>query len=152
MTMSPDDQLNAKFSQCCFLDEPTIDSKIDSEDYPRKDEEELARSMTTLPIYKTKLLDFCGLWEDYPNRHYRMEFRIEMGELIGYSNIYGGKAYTSFDGKLLDMIIIHPKEVRRPLDHYRGRLGWNRTYIVWEKEDSSCKRGWRSTRRWIKIN
>ena len=148
MTMSPDDQFNVKLSQCGFLDEPTIDS-MDSKE--TTDDEELARSMTTLSIYKAKLLDFCGLWEDYPNRHYRMEFRIEMGELIGYSNVYGGKAYTRYDGKLLDMIIIHPKEVHRPRDHYRGRLGWNRTYIIWEKEDSSCERGWRSTRRWIKI-
>lgn len=130
MTMSPD-------IQCDFLD-------------AKKDE--LTRSMTTSSVYKGKLLDFCGLWEDYPNHHYRMEFHIEMGELIGYSNMYGGKAFTSYDGKLLDMIIIHSEDAHRSLDHYRGRLGWNGTYIVWEKEDSSCERGWRSTRRWIKIN
>jgi hypothetical protein len=137
--MSPDDQL----SQCYFHDETT-----NIENNPSKDEE-VAQLMTTSVIYKAKLLDYCGIWEDYPNRRYRMEFHIEMGELIGYSNICGSKAFANYDGKLLNMIIIHSK-VHRPLDRYRGRLGWNRTYIVWEKEDSSCERGWHSTRRWIK--
>lgn len=80
-----------------------------------------------------------------------MEFRIEMGQLVGYSNVDGGKALASYDGNLINMIIVHPKETGRPLDHYRGLLGWNQKYIRWEKEDSSRESGWRPTRRWIKI-
>jgi len=104
-----------------------------------------------MDIYERKLLAFCGLWEDYPRRHYRMDFRIEMGQLVGYSNINNRKALASYDGHLINMIIIHGKETGRPLDHYRGYLGWNQKYIKWEKEDSSRETGWRPTRRWIKI-
>ena len=104
-----------------------------------------------MEIYEQKLLVFCGVWEDYPRHHYRMEFRIEMGQLVGYSNVHGSKAVVSYDGHLINMIIVHKKGTDRPIDHYRGCLGWNRKYIKWEKEDSSRQTGWRSTRRWIKI-
>lgn len=104
-----------------------------------------------MEIYEQKLSAFCGFWEDYPQHRYRMEFHIEIGQLVGYSNVHGGKALASYDGKLINMIIVHPKESDRPLDHYRGRLGWNKKYIIWEKEDSSRETGWRSTRRWIKV-
>jgi hypothetical protein len=104
-----------------------------------------------MEIYEEKLSAFCGLWEDYPHHYYRMEFRIEMGQLVGYSNIDGRKALASYDGNIINMIIVHAKETGHPLDHYRGRLGWNQKYIVWEKEDSSRETGWRSTRRWIRI-
>lgn len=80
-----------------------------------------------------------------------MEFRIEMGQLIGYSDVHQGKALTSYDGQLINMVIVYPKDSDRRLKHYRGRLGWNKKYIVWEKEDSTEPRGWRSCRRWIKL-
>jgi hypothetical protein len=80
-----------------------------------------------------------------------MDFRIEMGQLVGYSNIDGRKALVSYDGKLINMIIIHSKESGHPLDHYRGCLGWNKKYIRWEKEDVRREGAWRPTRRWIKI-
>ena len=148
--MCPDDrsrQMNNKFSQYHLFDGVIENSKYCT----TKTEEQIAQLMITLPIYKSKLLAFCGLWEDYPSHCHRMEFSIEMGELIGYSNVHDGKAYARYDGQLIHMIIVHPKEVNRPFDCYRGRLGWDHEYIVWEKEDSLCERGWRSTRRWIKI-
>ena len=57
--------------------------------------------------YEKKISTFCGLWEDYPRHIYRMEFRIEMGQLVGYSNFYNGKALASFDGNIINMIIVH---------------------------------------------
>lgn len=154
--MCPDDrllQMIAKFKQDHFLDETMVNFKdcFMTNVEKQSKEEQIAQSMITLPIYKEKLSAFCGLWEDYPSHGYHMEFRIEMDQLIGSSNVHDGVAYAKYDGKLIDMIIIHPRQANRPFDHYRGRLGWNGTYIVWEKEDSLCERGWRSTRRWIKI-
>ncbi|CAF2496704.1 unnamed protein product [Rotaria sp. Silwood2] len=111
----------------------------------------LEQCLHDMDKYEEQLIAFCGLWEDYPHNRYRMEFCIEMGQLIGYSNINNSKALASYDGRIINMIIVYPKETGRSLDHYRGRLGWNRKYIVWEKEDSSRESGWRSTRRWIKI-
>jgi hypothetical protein len=104
-----------------------------------------------MKIYESKLSAFCGFWEDYPHHRYRMEFRIEMGQLVGYSNANDGKASASYDGKLINMIIVYPKETSLPINHYRGRLGWSQKYITWEKEDFSRENGWRPTRRWIKI-
>jgi hypothetical protein len=80
-----------------------------------------------------------------------MEFRLEMGQLIGYSNDGQGKAWANFDGHLINMVIGQLNENERPVDHYRGRLGWNRKYITWEKHDSSRVNGWRPTRKWVKI-
>ncbi|CAF1457891.1 unnamed protein product [Rotaria sordida] len=111
----------------------------------------LEQSLHDMKIYEEKLIAFCGLWEDYPHHRYRMKFCIEMGQLVGYSNINDSKALASYDGRLINMIIVYPKEKNRPLVHYRGCLGWNRKYIRWEKEDSSRKSSWRPTQRWIKI-
>jgi hypothetical protein len=80
-----------------------------------------------------------------------MEFRLEQGQLVGYSNGNQGKALASFDGQLINMIIASSSEADSPLDHYRGRLGWNKKYINWEKQDASRQEGWRPTRKWVKI-
>ena len=104
-----------------------------------------------MDAYEKQLSVFCGLWEDSPKRAYRMRFCIEMGELIGYSDGIQSKAFASYDGHVLNMIIVYPKETMRPTDHYRGFLGWNKKSIQWEKEDLSREIGWRPTRRWIKI-
>ncbi|UJR20593.1 hypothetical protein I4U23_023718 [Adineta vaga] len=152
-----------KFSQCILLEQSATTLKNTVTTQCRQNEKKevglrLAPSLNVLEqtihdmdLYERKLATFCGLWADYPCQHYQMEFRIEMGQLIGYSNVYGSKALASFDGNLINMIIIHPKEAERSIDHYRGRLGWNKKYIIWEKEDSSRQTGWRSTRRWIRL-
>ncbi|CAF0796025.1 unnamed protein product [Adineta ricciae] len=162
------DSTDCKFSQCKLYGkfESTTAKILDnhtgsSECRPIEKKEKISPSIRTLNVleetirdldlYEQKLLAFCGLWEDYPDRFYQMEFRIEMGQLVGYSNVNGSKALASFDGTLINMIIIYPQESNRPIDHYRGRLGWSQQYIVWQKEDFSRENGWKSTRRWIRI-
>ncbi|CAF4115183.1 unnamed protein product, partial [Rotaria sordida] len=51
----------------------------------------LEQSLHDMKIYEEKLIAFCGLWEDYPHHRYRMKFCIEMGQLVGYSNINDSK-------------------------------------------------------------
>ncbi|CAF0855318.1 unnamed protein product [Adineta steineri] len=144
---------------CNLLDIPssrlTINQGKESNEEPKQQSSQptdvLPENLHDIEIYEKKLLAFCGLWEDYPRRYHRMEFRIEMGQLVGYSNVHGSKAIANFDGRLIHMIILHETELGRPIDYYRGRLGWNEKYIRWEKEDSSRQTGWRSTRRWIRI-
>lgn len=104
-----------------------------------------------MEIYQTKLSALCGSWEDHPRHQYRMEFRLEMGQLVGYSNTDQGKALAKFDGQSITMVIGHGQEADRPVDHYRGRLGWNGKFITWEKQDATRENGWRPTRKWVKI-
>lgn len=101
--------------------------------------------------YQNKLSAFVGIWEDHPRHQYQTEFRLENGQLVGYSSVDEGKALASLDGNIINMVIVHSKQPERSVDRYRGRMSWNQQYINWEKEDSSREGGWRPTRKWVKI-
>ena len=83
-----------------------------------------------MDVHENQLSAFCGLWEDYPTHTYRMRFCIEMGRLIGYSYGNQSKAFATYDGHIINMIIVHLKQTMRPVDHYRGCLGWNKKWLL----------------------